>query len=185
MKIKKDDKKITLRFYNGYELALFPLIGIVPIASLLYWYSQGYVTPQNLFTNYFVYATAPIVFICLPFQALRESISVDLEKGTLSFCKFGFLEKTTIPLRNLSHISLDSVSPIWHNIQLSIVEKNSGKNELNSSKVQGGRFNHSIGYSLKDGRYTISRRYAGGSNNKAICESFVDDVNRIISERNS
>ena len=170
--MKKDANKIILRFYNNFEIACFALFGVIGTAILLYYFSLGYISFQNLNTPYFVYAIFLLVYICMIPRALRESITVDLEKETLTFCTSIFIPQKTIPLCNVSHISIDALGK-W-TVTFSITKKSNNKNDF---------FNN-----IKQDWYPIRRLHTFGvglSKQRAKYESFVDTVNMILAERYS
>ena len=168
--MKKDINKITLRFYNNFQIAFLVLFGVIGTAILLHCFSLGYVSLHNLYTKYFVYAILPFVSICAIIQAFRESITVDLESETLTFCIDGFIYKKTIPLSNVSHISIDALEK--STVTFSITKKSNDKNDLFDN--------------VKQDCYPIRRLWPFGlglSKQRAKYERFVDTVNMIIAER--
>ena len=160
--MKRNNKKLRLRFYSNFEIACFALVGIIATAMLLYWFSLGYITLENLYTKFFVPAIFPFISIFIIIVALRESITVDLENETLSFC-IGLFKKRVIPLCSISHISIDAFE--INTVVLSVTEINNN--------------------TIKENRYTIRRHFGrpGFSERKAKYNSFADAVNMIISER--
>lgn len=160
--MKRNSEKLRLRFYSTLEIASFALVGIIATAMLLYWFSLGYVTLENLYTKFFVPAIFPFISIFIIIVALRESITVDLENETLSFC-IGLFKKRVISLCSISHISIDAFE--ISTVVLSVTEINNN--------------------TIKENRYTIRRNFGrpGFSERKAKYKSFADAVNMIISER--
>lgn len=172
IKMKKDINKITLRFYNNFQIAFLVLFGIIGTAILLHCFSLGYVSLHNLYTKYFVYAILPFVSICAIIQAFRESITVDLEKEVLTFCIGGFIYKKTIPLSSISRISIDALGK-W-TVTFTITKKSNNKNDLFDN--------------IKQDWYVTRRLYPFGfrlSKQRTRYKSFVDTVNMIIAERYS
>jgi hypothetical protein len=114
--------------------------------------------------------------------ALRESITVDLENETLSFC-IGLFKKRVIPLCSISHISIDAFE--ISTVVLSVTEKSNIANEGCSPEAQRSLFDHINNNTIKEKRYTIRRNFGrpGFSERKAKYKSFADAVNMIISER--
>lgn len=180
--MKRNSKKLRLRFYSNFEIASFALVGIIATAMLLYWFSLGYVTLENLYTKFFVPAIFPFISIFIIIVALRESITVDLENETLSFC-IGLFKKRVIPLCSISHISIDAFE--ISTVVLSVTEKSNIANEGYSPEAQRSLFDHVNNNTIKENRYTIRRNFGrlGFSERKAKYKSFADAVNMIISER--
>ena len=170
--MKKDTNKITLRFYNNFQIACFVLFGVIGTAILLYCFSLGYISLHNIYTKYFVYAIFPFVSIRAIIHALRESITVDLERETLTFRIDGFICKKIIPLSNVSHISIDALEK--STVMFSITKKSNDKNDLFDN--------------VKQDCYPIRRLWPFGlglSKQRAKYERFVDTVNMILAERYS